>query len=371
MRAPRPPKKPRRIAAAPAERDGGGELVQGTPSPQDYVPTAPMAPLDEELLENASADHPVSDGGDGREVATQAVAPRAGCDNGEETSWPTARLEPAEEPEKTGLLARGVSLGSRARAAVLGVASRTSRTQAGELDARRVERRQEVRRIRVKRLGIAAGVVAVIAFVGWIVLGSPLLRYQFAPEQITGYSASSIVDRAKLEALLAEHSGDNLLLLNTDALEHEITAALPEVAGVNITKEYRHSLKIAITEAVPVACLGSKDACRAVTAEGKELNIPAEKAASLPRISQTGVEPARAISHALTVLGALQQGVLDQVAEVAVAKGDLLTLKLADGRTVYWGGSERASFKAAVLAVLLTQPARYFDVSVPDAPVSR
>lgn len=71
------------------------------------------------------------------------------------------------------------------------------------------------------------------------------------------------------------------------------------------------------------------------------------------------------------MLSTLDQGVLGQVTEASVAKGNLVTLHLTQGRTVFWGGLERGEFKAQVLAVLLTQTASYFDVSVPDAPVSR
>ena len=241
------------------------------------------------------------------------------------------------------------------------------------LDARRSERRREMRKIRLKRVGIGAGIIAVVLLISWVLFGSPFLRYEYDAAQISGYSEPSIVDKAELEQLVASHDGQALLSLNERALENDIEAAIPEIAGVSVTREFPRSMSIVITEAVPVACLGTGDDCTAVTEEGEQLDIPPEIAIALPRIGAIGsdLDRGQAVDDALAVLGALSSDTRGLVSEIAVANGDLVTIHLVDGRTVFWGGLDRNDFKAQVLDALVAHPASHYDVSIPDAPVSR
>jgi cell division protein FtsQ len=48
-----------------------------------------------------------------------------------------------------------------------------------------------------------------------------------------------------------------------------------------------------------------------------------------------------------------------------------VTLRLHDGKTVVWGGTDRAAVKARELAILMRDRARYFDVSAPGTVVTR
>ena len=51
--------------------------------------------------------------------------------------------------------------------------------------------------------------------------------------------------------------------------------------------------------------------------------------------------------------------------------GRLVTLALTDGRLVTWGDASESALKAEVLAALLTQEARVYDVSSPRTPTTR
>jgi cell division protein FtsQ len=51
---------------------------------------------------------------------------------------------------------------------------------------------------------------------------------------------------------------------------------------------------------------------------------------------------------------------------VSAASAETVTLTLADGRTVVWGGPERTGDKARILTALLRENAMTFDVSSPD-----
>ncbi len=385
MRAPRQPRKPRRLTShTTTHRDGGGEVpAKIRPSIEDHVPTAPAPPPVEDGWEDWPTESPdeVRYGEEPDEIEDVIIVDVPEADH--EPSPPRAAVVRSNALEK--LKKSGSGFGQRAVTLWSSTAEkvRERNTQDDDdtivignsvsLDARRVERRREIRKIRLKRVGIGSAVIAVILLISWILFASPLLRYQYDPSQITGYSNPSFVNKAELEALVASYDGEALLALNESALENDITNTIAEVDSVDVTRDFPRSLSIAITEAVPVACLGSGESCTAVTEQGVQLDIPHDLMIELPRIGEIGdaLEPAKAVDDALAVLGALSANTRDLVAEISVANGELVTINLNDGRTVYWGGLERGEFKAQVLDLLVTQPASYYDVSIPDAPVSR
>lgn len=402
MRAPRQPRKPRKLTPpSHAERSGGGELhTQARPTLDDHVPTAPAPPpLSPDAWDEAeilSAGERASDEADiagdyvpvhdpredPRDTGTSFYARADELEDGEVTD---ADVVESGSGVLSALVARvwGAREGAGRRVKEL-VASRRAARADGEdveivvgeslnLDERREERRREQRKIRLKRVGAVAVAVAVLAAVGWVLFGSPLLRYEYDPAQITGYSDPSVVNSAEVEQVLARHGGEPMLLINERALETEITETISEVAGANVTREFPRGLSVEITEAVPVACVGPAEACTTVTADGEELTVPGEIAATLPRVGDIGssLDRAEAVTNAIAILGALSPETRALVAEISVADGELATLTLSDGRTVYWGGLDRNEFKAQVLDVIVTQPASHYDVSTPDAPVSR
>jgi cell division protein FtsQ len=89
----------------------------------------------------------------------------------------------------------------------------------------------------------------------------------------------------------------------------------------------------------------------------------------LPRllVSASGA-PAAA---AALVAGALPASILAKLSTVSAPTEESVTLALRDGRSVLWGGTDRSADKARLLAVLLKQPGRYFDLSDPSAVTSR
>ena len=73
----------------------------------------------------------------------------------------------------------------------------------------------------------------------------------------------------------------------------------------------------------------------------------------------------------LLFVSALPEDLAPRVDFVSVASVDRIELALRDGRTVVWGSAEDSERKAEVLAVLLQQDARVYDVSVPATPTTR
>ena len=80
---------------------------------------------------------------------------------------------------------------------------------------------------------------------------------------------------------------------------------------------------------------------------------------------EISLEYQQALREAAQVVSALPGDLAARVDFVSVATIDQIELTLRDGRTVMWGSAEDSEQKAAVLARLLKQPAKHYDVSVP------
>ena len=73
------------------------------------------------------------------------------------------------------------------------------------------------------------------------------------------------------------------------------------------------------------------------------------------------------LAAAAAVLGELPARLRRSVTSVTAPDPDQVTLRLADGITVLWGGTDRAGVKARELAVLMRTHMRYYDVSAPGS----
>ena len=59
------------------------------------------------------------------------------------------------------------------------------------------------------------------------------------------------------------------------------------------------------------------------------------------------------------------------MASVTAPGPDQVTLRLAGGITVLWGGTDRAGAKAQELTVLMRTHAHYYDVSAPGSVLTK
>ena len=69
-------------------------------------------------------------------------------------------------------------------------------------------------------------------------------------------------------------------------------------------------------------------------------------------------------------MGSLDEATRAQVASGSATTTGQVTLMLSGGAGVVWGDGTDAALKAAVLAVLLGQPASTYDVSSPHSPTT-
>ena len=161
--------------------------------------------------------------------------------------------------------------------------------------------------------------------------------------------------------------GTPLLQIDTDAVADRV-AGIRRVASARVQREYPSSLRITITERVPVVVKDFADGPHLYDRDGVDFDT-APPPPGLPYLEVDNPGPTDPpTAAALEVMTALRPEVVGQVSRIAAPSVASLTLTLNDGRTVVWGTTDRTDEKAEKLAALLTQPGRVYDVSSPDLP---
>ncbi|WP_233517453.1 cell division protein FtsQ/DivIB [Geodermatophilus marinus] len=256
-------------------------------------------------------------------------------------------------------------------------AGTTTRDRADDPAAarRRPARRAETPADRRRRLWLRGGIgVAVLATLAWALWASPLL----AVHEVRVDGAATLATAEVVEvAGVAE--GTPLLRVDVAAAERRVSR-LPQVASVEVTRGWPRSVVVTVVERVPVAVVEQAGTRTLVDAGGVLFGTvtgPAPAGAVDLDVRAPGPDDP-ATRAALAALVALPEGLREEVASASARTAEDVTLELADGTTVLWGGAERADDKAAALVALLDQvaageldPAGTIDVSAPSAVVLR
>lgn len=231
---------------------------------------------------------------------------------------------------------------------------------------RRFARRQWARRWRAWRWVLAAvAVLALVVGVGWLFYGSS----ELAVEKVT-VTGTSYLDADQVRKAADIRLGEPLARVDLDAVANRVGVLAP-VKSVDVTRSWPHGISIAVTERQAVAVVDVGGVPRAMDDEGELFREYATAPADLP-VVRTGADADNvARAEAAKVLAALPDALVQRLDHLEVASVDEITLVLRDGRVVVWGSAEDSAQKAEVLAVLLKQPARQYDVSVPGQPTTR
>lgn len=213
---------------------------------------------------------------------------------------------------------------------------------------------------------VAAVVLAVLA--GWVLLASPWLRVQDV--RISGTERTEL---SAVQTLVDGERGAALAGVNTRSLAARV-GALPLVASVDVRRVWPSTLDVVVHEREAVAAVPSVGGGFDLVDENAKVLVQADAApAGVPTLAvDVAAAGAGALQAALDVNGTLPAELRSRVAQIAATGPDAVTLQLADGPRVVWGGAERPERKAEVLERLLADPsvasAATVDVSAPDAP---
>ncbi len=208
---------------------------------------------------------------------------------------------------------------------------------------------------------IAATVVLVLAAVVLTAWFSPLLSVREV--RVTGLD---LIDHDEVTAVLGEVEGTPLLRMDTTAAANRI-AGIARVAQVRVRTDYPSTLRVEVTERVPVAFIETEDGPHLIDVEGIDFAAQ-EPPMFTPRLDpdpQAGPEELRT---ALAVIDELPPVVGDQLESVGVDDRGGLEFRLSEDRVLRWGPPTETALKGEVAQAVLTQPGRVYDVTVPSLP---
>lgn len=206
-------------------------------------------------------------------------------------------------------------------------------------------------------------VVSLAGATAWLLLASSLLS-----ARSVDVAGTTHVPVDTVRAVAAVPLGTPMLRLDTQAIQHRV-AALPAIASVQVRRQLNGTVRIEVTERTPVAVIHGRTGTHLVDATGTDYAVVAVGPPGLPELRVSRASPHdSATVAALEVLTGLPQWLRSQVRTIGADSPAGVVLRLGNGREVRWGGVEDTPRKAAVLAALLTQPGKVYDVSSPTLP---
>ena len=258
-----------------------------------------------------------------------------------------------------------MSASSRTRASSTRTPARrpSARPATTRSSTRTPRKRSALRPTLTKRKQVYTAIVVVLlVIVGLVVWFTPLMSVRQV--QVRGVST---VSQEQVQGALDVPAGTPLLRVDLGAAAARV-AALPRVARATVDRHYPSGLTVSVTERVPTVFVDKPDGTHLLDAAGTDF-ATAPPAPGVPRLVVANPGPRDALSGAaLAVLGALPGPVRTQVEQVVPASPADVRLTLVGGRTVLWGSPVDLQHKGAVLAALLTQPGKVYDVSSPGLP---
>ena len=234
-----------------------------------------------------------------------------------------------------------------------------------EIDGRLAARGRARRRTRLAVTLSVAAALMLLGLAGWLALDTGLLGVQDV--RVTG---TERLDPAQVRSVAAIPAGTPLARLDTGSVADRLSR-LPEVAAVDVVRDWPRSVTIRVRERVPAAVQARGTAYVLVDRSGVVFASVDHRPPGLPVVSAPVDAGPPALRAALDVLEALPAAVRGSVRQVRAASAEEVVVQLSKGRTVRWGSPDRGARKAAVLAVLVTRKAHVYDVSAPDAPTTR
>jgi len=207
-------------------------------------------------------------------------------------------------------------------------------------------------------------IVGGVAFGSWAIGWSSLLGVRQV--DVSGESRTT---EQTIRTAGAVPVGRPLLRVDLGAIAHRVQK-IPTVAHVEVSRVWPHTVRITVTERVPVAVVRRGSDLRLIDATGVDF-AGAPAGAPYPMLDvNLASAPAADAQAGLAVIHALPGALVRRLASVEVFDPTDVRLLLTDGTTVIWGSPDRTPDKAQVFTALERThgTATTFDVSAPDAP---
>jgi cell division protein FtsQ len=215
-----------------------------------------------------------------------------------------------------------------------------------------------------------AAIVAIVAGVGWALLGSKFLVVRSI--EVNGPPA---ISRAQVIAASGVKAGTPLIRVNTSSVARRVEQ-ITLVQSARVRRAWPDGLVITLQQRKAVLAITAGSQYRLIDKFGVVLRQVAQPPAGMPVLTTPGTaQPASlrgspAVAAAAAVLRDLPTALSRSVKGIGAATADSVTLHLRDGITIVWGDAGQTLVKAREVTILMRGHARYFNVSDPRAVVT-
>ncbi len=223
-------------------------------------------------------------------------------------------------------------------------------------------RRRALRLVLWRRVLIVAAALSLVVGGIWLVFFSSVLAV--SGTEVSGVStlrSSTVVRVAQVP------EGEPLATVDLAAIRARVEGLAP-VASAEVTRAWPDQVRIEVTERVAIAAVDREGSWWALDADGVLFTTFPKKPSGLPEVRVKPSTSADALAEAAGVVDALPADVLSRAEFFDVRTIDRISFQLRGGDVVNWGSAEDSEAKARVLAVLLTQEGRVYDVTAPGRP---
>ncbi len=216
---------------------------------------------------------------------------------------------------------------------------------------------------------LAVGLIAALLAAAVIVWFTPVLGLRkITVSGVTGELADQV------RAAVDTPAGTPLMRVDLAAAVVRVQAVAP-IASARVVRAWPNGLTVTVKQRVPVARTSANGAVWLMDASGLPYvkfgpGVPVP--AGLPTVElATPRAGDTATTAVLLVVASLTPALKAQLETIRAPSAFDITLVLADGREVFWGGSDHAAEKLAALPGVLTRTGHRYDISVPGVVVVR
>lgn len=204
--------------------------------------------------------------------------------------------------------------------------------------------------------------VVIVGVMAWALLGSSLLVVRSVSVAGNGkvVSAGQVVSAARVTL------GQPLIWVDTGAIARRVER-LRQVQSADVSKDWPTTLVITVQLRKPAFALPVHGSYALVDQFGVTIRDVASKPPGLPVLTvnttSRSLRGSPAVHAAAAVLGELPPRIATRVRGVTTGGPNDVSVQLANGSVVVWGGAERGRIKAKELRILMRRHARVYDVS--------
>ena len=213
-----------------------------------------------------------------------------------------------------------------------------------------------------KAVFFAGTAVVIVGVMAWALLGSSLLVVRSV--RVAGNG--KVVSAGQVLAAARVPLGQPLIRVDTGAISRRV-GQLRQVQSAQVSKDWPTTLVITVQLRKPAFALPVHGGFALVDPSGVTIRNVTRKPPGLPLLTvnttSSSLRGSPAVRAAAAVLGELPRRAAKLVRGVTTGGPNDVSVQLANGSVVVWGGAERGRTKAKELRILMRRHARVYDVS--------